>query len=72
VFPNLKRRIMERAEPIKRIFRGIIDGDATYHSIYPPGYCPRCGTRLKKIGNGWLCLNDGLLIQPAKEEPKNV
>jgi len=62
---------MEKAKPIKEIFLGRIDGDDTYKLIYPPGFCGRCGTKLKKIATGWVCLNDGLLIQ-KKEEPKNV
>jgi hypothetical protein len=65
---DLKEVMMEKAEPIKRIFKGIIDGDETYYDIYPPGFCPRDGFKLKKREDGlWCCPNCGLIPQTKKE-----
>ena len=33
------------ANPIKRIFLGIVGGVAEYLDIYPKNFCPRCGHR---------------------------
>ena len=53
------------ANPIKRIFLGIVGGVAEYLDIYPKNFCPRCGHRSQQQKDGTsACPNCGMIVNP--------
>jgi len=62
-----KKESIDRANPVKRIFLGIVAGAAEYLNIYPKSFCPRCGHRQQRQKDGTsACPNCGMIVYQGR------